>query len=155
MTLGYFFAGYWKLMRSGLSWVTSDNVRLSIAWGPKPAVGRWDAFADFVSATPWLGKFIAATTLAFELSFPIALFVRRTRFGYAAIATTLHLSTYFIFGLDYWAWIGVLWILFVDWPAVLARWQARRRGRDPEPEIAGEFPARGSPVPRGAGDTVS
>ena len=45
----------------------------------KPAVGRWDAFADFVSATPWLGKFIAATTLAFELSFPIALFVRRTR----------------------------------------------------------------------------
>ena len=77
VTLGYFFAGYWKLMRSGLSWVTSDNVRLSIAWGPKPAVGRWDAFADFVSASPWLGKVIAATTLAFEISFPVALFVRR------------------------------------------------------------------------------
>jgi hypothetical protein len=155
VTLGYFFAGYWKLMRSGLSWVTSDNVRLSIAWGPKPAVGRWDAFADFVSASPWLGKVIAATTLAFEISFPVALFVRRVRVPYAAIATALHLSTYFIFGLDYWAWIGVLWILFVDWPAVLARWQARRRSRDAAPEIAGEFPARGSPVPRGAGDTVS
>ena len=48
-----------------------------------------------------------------------------------------------------------LWILFVDWPAVLARWQARRRGPAAVPEFAGEFPARGSPVPRGAGDTVS
>ena len=154
VTLGYFFAGYWKLMRSGLSWVTSDNVRLSIAWGPKPAVGRWDAFADFVSATPWLGKFIAAATLAFELSFPIALFVRRRavriRRGSRRCCTS---STYFIFGLDYWAWIGVLWILFVDWPAVLARWQARRRGDDPAPEIP-EFPARGSPIGRSAGDTV-
>jgi hypothetical protein len=100
-----------------------------------------------------LGKVIAATTLAFEISFP-ALFVRRAR-SVRGVATILHLSTYFIFGLDYWAWIGVLWILFVDWPAVLARWQARRRGPAAAPEFAGEFPARGSPVPRGAGDTVS
>ena len=56
VTLGYFFAGYWKLMRSGLSWVTSDNVRLSIAWGPKPAVGRWDAFADFVERVTVVGE---------------------------------------------------------------------------------------------------
>ena len=121
VTLGYFFAGYWKLVRSGLDWVTSDNVRLSVAWGPKPAVGRWDWLADLVTATPWFGHVIAAFTLAFELSFPIALFVRRTRVPYAAIGTTLHVSTYFLFGLDYWAWIGVLWILFVDWPGLVDR----------------------------------
>ena len=148
VTLGYFFAGYWKLVRSGLDWVTSDNVRLSVAWGPKPAVGRWDWLADLVTATPWFGHVIAAFTLAFELSFPIALFVRRTRVAYAAIGTTLHVSTYFLFGLDYWAWIGVLWILFVDWPGLVDRVRVDRVRAD-------RARARGSPALDRGGGTVA
>ena len=113
------------------SWVTSDNVRLSIAWGPKPAVGRWDCVRRFRHARARGSvKLIAAFTLAFELSFPIALFVRRARVRVCRDRVRrCTSSTYFLFGLDYWAWIGVLWILFVDWPAVVARWQARRRRR--------------------------
>jgi Vitamin K-dependent gamma-carboxylase len=149
VALGYFFAGYWKLVRSGLDWVTSDNVRLSVAWGPKPAVGRWDWLADVVTSTSWFGKVIAAVTLAFELSFPIVLFVRRARIAYVVIATTLHISTYFLFGLDYWAWIGLLWILFVDWPAVV-----RGDREDHRPDRTRVIPSadRVAPVARSSAD---
>ena len=126
VALGYFFAGYWKLVRSGLSWVTSENVRLSIAWGPKPEVGRWDAFADFVTSWPVLGVLIAAFTIAFEMSFPLAFFWAPARVWYAAIASSLHVATYLLFGLDYWAWIGTLWVLYIDWPAVAATVANRR-----------------------------
>jgi len=118
VALAYFFAGYWKIMRSGLSWVFSDNVRLSIAWGPKPQVDRWDWFADVVTGPAWLGVIIAAVTITLELSFPVAIFVPRVRIVYAAIATSLHVGTYLMFGLDYWAWVATLWLLFVDWSAV-------------------------------------
>jgi hypothetical protein len=132
--LAYFFAGYWKLRRAGLSWITSGNVRYSIAWGPNPAVGRWDAFANLVDRWAFPGHAIALVTILFEITIPLAFFLPRTRVYYAAISTTLHVSTYLVFGLDYWAWIGTVWVLFVDWPAVYDRYQARRKTKASQPE---------------------
>jgi hypothetical protein len=121
IALAYFFAGYWKLTRAGLSWITTNNVRLAIAWGPNPSVPRWDWLANIVTRYAWAGHLIAAVTIAFEISIPLVLFFPRLRVGYAIVSSILHVSTYFLLGLDYWAWIGVVWLFFVDWPAVIAR----------------------------------
>jgi hypothetical protein len=125
--LAYFFSGYQKLGRAGLSWITSDNVRFAVAWGPNPAVPRWNALADAVDRYAIVGHAIAAVTIAIEITYLLVIFFPRVRVGYAIGSTVLHVSTYFIFGLDYWAWIGVVWILFVDWPAVALRWSTRRK----------------------------
>jgi hypothetical protein len=127
IALAYFFAGYWKLTRAGLSWITTDNVRLAVAWGPNPSVPRWDALANLVTRYAWAGHLIAAVTIAFEISIPLVLFFPRLRVGYAIVSSILHVSTYFLLGLDYWAWIGVVWLFFVDWPKVIARVRPRVR----------------------------
>ncbi len=115
IALAYFFAGYHKVVRSGLEWITSDNVRHAIAWGPKPAVGRWEGLADLVTAH-WLpGRIMAAGTIAFELGFLAFAFVPRLRPVLAAVATTLHIATTLLFGLDYAMWIVVLWLFALPW----------------------------------------
>ncbi len=115
IALGYFFAGWHKVVRSGLEWVTTDNVRNAIAWGPKPAVGRWDGLADLLTAHWAVGRVMALGTILFEVGFLAFFFVPRLRIPLAALATTLHVLTYFVFGLDYAMWIAVLWLFAIRW----------------------------------------
>ncbi len=96
--------------------------------GPNPAVPRWNALANVIDHYALVGHLIAAVTIIFEITCPLAFFWPRSRVVYAAVSTTLHVSTYFIFGLDYWAWIGTVWVLFVDWVVVYDRYRARSPG---------------------------
>jgi hypothetical protein len=135
VSLSYFLTGYWKLRNSGLDWVTSDNLRWVLWWGPVTAESRVDAVAEFIAQRPWLSHLSAAAILGFELTFPIVLLWRRVRPVYAVAAVFFHAGTYLVLGLDYWSYAAVAVLLLVDWPRVWARITARRA----------PVPAAGSP----------
>ncbi|MGH9025178.1 MAG: hypothetical protein ACRDWD_03535 [Acidimicrobiia bacterium] len=132
IALSYFLTGYWKLRNSGLDWVTSDNLRWVLWWGPATAESRVDWIAEFVAQRPWLSHLGAAGILGFELLFPVVLFWPRIRPLFAVGAVVFHAGTYLVLGLDYWSYAAVAVLLLVDWPRVWLR-VARRRRPSPAP----------------------
>ena len=130
VALSYFLTGYWKLRNSGLDWVTSDNLRWALWWGPVTAEARVDSIAEFVAQRPWLSHLSAAAILGFELTFPIVLFWRRMRPLYAVAAVFFHAGTFVLLGLDYWSYAAVAVLLLIDWPQV---WVRLAPGRAPAP----------------------
>ena len=66
----------------------------------------------------------------------------RSRWFYVVSAVSLHVATWLLLGLDYWAWAGTVLVLFVDWPEVVERVQAWRMSRP-----ATTQPVRGEAVP--------
>ncbi|MGK2947694.1 MAG: hypothetical protein ACSLFP_03910 [Acidimicrobiales bacterium] len=134
----YFFAGYHKVRRSGLDWAIGDNVRYVMLWGPSVGAAKWDALATWVGERLWAAKATGAFILTFELTFPLVLLWRRLQPWYALVAVALHVTTYLLLGLDYWAWACTVTLLFFDWPTVVdrarGRWGARAvRGATPQP----------------------
>lgn len=127
--LVYFFAGYHKLRRSGLDWAIGDNVRYVMLWGPAIGQAKWEALARWVGERDWASRSTGAFILAFELSFPVALFWRRLLPWYAVVAVALHVTTYLFLGLDYWAWALTASLLFIDWSGPVTRWADRRSVR--------------------------
>jgi hypothetical protein len=128
----YFLAGYHKLRRSGLDWAVGDNFRYIMLWGPTYGRAKWESLARWIGERLWVSKLSSTSLLAFELSFPVVLFVRKLRPFYAIGAVVLHVLTWFLLGLDYWAWAATVLIVFIDWPAVADRARVRRaraRGR--------------------------
>jgi len=117
----YFLAGYHKLRRSGLEWAIGDNVRYVMAWGPSVGQAAWEGFASWVAEHTWASRATGAFILAFELTFPVALVRRGLQPVYALVAVSLHVMTWVLLGLDYWAWALTVLVLFVDWPTVTAR----------------------------------
>jgi hypothetical protein len=122
--LVYFFAGYHKLRRSGIDWVLGDNMRYVLLWGPSIGEAQWEGLARWVGEHLWAAKASGAFILGLEISFPVVLVVRRLQAWYALAAVFLHVTTWFVLGLDYWAWAATVALLFIDWPAV-ARWVRR------------------------------
>jgi hypothetical protein len=123
----YFFAGYHKLRRSGLDWAIGDNVRYVMLWGPSVGAAKWDALATWVGERLWAAKATGAFILTFELTFPLVVLWRRLQPWYALVAVALHVTTYLLLGLDYWAWACTVLLLFIDWPAVVDRVRPTRR----------------------------
>jgi hypothetical protein len=130
-SLSYFLTAYWKLRNSGLEWVTGDNLRWVLWWGPVTAEARVDAIAEFIAQRPWLSHLSAAGILGFELTFPVVLFWPRIRPLYALGAIVFHAGTYVVLGLDYWSYAAVAVLLLIDWPRVWQR--ALPREREPAP----------------------
>lgn len=121
VALGYFLAGVAKLRHSGLAWVTSDNMRYILSWGVVDGRAHFDSWAAWVAERPWLCRLSAAGILGLELGAPVLVGVRRLRPLFVAGAGSLHVVTWFLLGLDYWAWIGVVVVVLVDWD----RWAPR------------------------------
>jgi hypothetical protein len=122
----YFLAGYHKLRRSGLDWAIGDNVRYVMLWGPAIGQAKWHSLARWVAEHDWASRATGTLVLTFELSFPLALFVRRLLPVYALVAVALHVTTYLFLGLDYWAWALTASLLLVDWPAAIDAVRERR-----------------------------
>lgn len=119
----YFFAGYHKLRRSGIDWVTGDNMRYILRWGPAIGEPALPEVADAVADSPLLSRLTAALLLGVELAFPFAIWWHRLRPWLALAAAGLHAGTWFVLGLDYWAWALAVPILLIDWST---GWPARR-----------------------------
>ena len=125
----YFFAGYHKLRRSGLSWAYGDNMRYVSLWGPSIGSSGWPGLAQWTGENIWLSRASGVFILGTELAFPVVIFLRWTRVWFAIAALFLHVSTWFLLGLDYWAWAIAVPLVLIDWPAHAGRFQARRRAR--------------------------
>lgn len=127
VALVYFFAGYHKLRRSGLEWAYGDNMRYVSLWGPSIGSSGWPGLATWVGDNIWLSRASGVFILGIELTFPVVIFVRWTRVLYALAAVFLHITTWLLLGLDYWAWAITVPLVLVDWPAVVDRARARLR----------------------------
>jgi hypothetical protein len=128
--LVYFFAGYHKLRRSGIDWVLGDNMRYLMLWGPSIGEAQWEGLARWVGEHLWAAKASGAFILGLEITFPVVLVVRRLQLWYALAAVFLHVTTWLVLGLDYWAWAATVSVLFIDWPALVERlrsWRLSRR----------------------------
>ncbi len=125
IALIYCFAGYHKLRRSGPSWAYGDNMRYLALWGPSVGASGWPGLATWVGDHIWIARASGVFILGMELSFPVVIFVRRSRVFYALAAVFLHVTTWLLLGLDYWAWAITVPLVLIDWPAVVGRIRAR------------------------------
>jgi hypothetical protein len=129
VALVYFLAGYHKLRRSGLEWAYGDNMRYVALWGPSIGASGWEGLARWVGEHLWVARASGVFILGLELTFPVVVFVRRARVWYALAAVVLHVTTWFLLGLDYWAWAVTVPLVLIDWPAAVAGLRARLQGR--------------------------
>lgn len=127
VALVYLFTGLAKLVESGPAWVTSDNLRWAL-YASSETQAAPNPVALFVADRPVLARLAAAGILAIELGFPVALVSAVTRRAFVAGAVAFHAGTWLAMGLDYWAWVGTVLVVFVDWPG-LARRLASSRSR--------------------------
>jgi hypothetical protein len=135
IALAYFTAGVEKLAVSGLSWVTSDNMRWVMYQAASSERMWFRSFPIFVADRAWLSHLVAAGILVTELSAPLILVSRRFRTVFVGLAVALHLGTWLTLGLDYWAWILTVAVVLADWDRLLP---ARDRAREPDagPQLA-------------------
>ena len=74
----------------------------------------------------------------------MVLVVRRLQAWYALAAVFLHVTTWFVLGLDYWAWAATVLLLFIDWPAVARRVRRLSRGDVDVREASTTLPVPGA-----------
>jgi hypothetical protein len=113
----YFFPGLHKLVRSGLAWALSDNVRNQMYWkwaehGVVPAL-RLDE-------VPWLLEAGGLLVLAFELGFPLLVLWRRTRPLAAALGVVFHVFTQAVFLIPF-ASLWGCYVALIDWRPLVRR----------------------------------
>lgn len=125
VALAYAFAGYHKLRRSGPAWAYGDNMRYVALWGPSIGASGWPGLATWVGDHLWVSRASGVFILGLELTFPVVIFARWTRVWYALAAVVLHVMTWFLLGLDYWAWAITVPLVLIDWPAAWRRARAR------------------------------
>jgi hypothetical protein len=125
VVLVYFFAGYHKLRRSGIDWVIGDNMRYVMLWGPSVGQPAWSDLTRWVGEHIWAARASAAFILGLEVLSPAILVWRRFQPLFAVGAVFLHVMTWFVLGLDYWAWAVAVPLLLIDWPGLVA-WVQRR-----------------------------
>jgi hypothetical protein len=110
----YFFAGYAKLVTSGLAWPTAENVRrylllLNQGLSGHPASSAGYALAD----VPWACALLGWGGLVFELVFPLVLFSRTARLVLLPLAVLFHVANGVLFRIFFQD--VFLLLLFVDW----------------------------------------
>jgi len=128
-SLIYFFAAYHKLRRSGLGWVAGDNMSYVMRWGPSVGEPALPELTRWVGENGLLSRLSAAFILGVELTFPLVIWKRSLRLWFALAAVVLHLGTWLLLGLDYWAWALAVPIVLIDWPRVVDRVGSRTRIR--------------------------
>jgi hypothetical protein len=106
----YFFPGLHKVLRSGLAWVLSDNLRNQMYW----KWAQYGALPTFRLEHPsWLLPLMGFTVLGFELGFPFLLFTRRTRLFAAGIGFVFHVLTQILFLIPF-ASLWAAYVVLVD-----------------------------------------
>ena len=80
---------------------------------------------------------IATIVLLWELTFPVVLVVRRLLPVYLGVGVVFHLSVWVLFSLRTFVAYILVYLLFVDWTAVLPWVVTRRRHAGVERQLAG------------------
>lgn len=111
----YLLTGVAKLVQSGVSWVTSDNMRWVMAEAARDPRGPIEGVARFVAGHGAVAHAVAAGILLLELAFPLVLFRPRLTPLFLAGAAAFHAGTWITLGLDYWGHLAVVVIVLVEW----------------------------------------
>lgn len=100
----YFIAGFTKLQRSGLDWITSDTLRNFVAYDNVRKAELGDLYSGIGAALVrhgWLFPPLAAFSLAIEVGAPLALVNDRIGRWWALAAWSFHAGV-----------MAVMWIVF-------------------------------------------
>lgn len=119
VALAIFFAGFQKLRYSGVSWVTSNNLRW-ILYASSDRAAHANEIALFVAHRAWLAHLCAAGTVLVEIGFPLVLFKPRLRWLLIPGVLAMHVAIRLAIGLDYFGQGLTVLIVFVNWPVVVA-----------------------------------
>jgi hypothetical protein len=117
----YFFSGLAKVLHSGASWVTTDNMRYVLYEAARGGRVAFPGVPTWLGDQAGMAHGLAAVVLLLELSFPVVLLVqgrpvaRRVAAVYAGATVAFHAGTWLALGLDYWAWAAVVTVVLVDW----------------------------------------
>lgn len=117
----YFWAGYQKLRFSGLEWVTGDNMRWTVYQASTTPLSKTEVVSYFIGDNPWLGHVLAGGALTLEMTAPLLIAHRWTRWLFMLGSLCLHTSIFATLGLDYWGWILTVWIVLAPWDALVHR----------------------------------
>lgn len=116
----YLFAGYSKLVTTGLAWADADNIRNHMLilnqLLTRPPDGSW-GYA--VAGSTVLCSIIAWGGLAFELAFPAVLFSSGARKVLVPVALAFHAANAVLFRVFFQG--SLLVLLFVDWDRLSRR----------------------------------
>lgn len=121
----YLLTGVAKLVQSGVSWVTSDNMRWVMAEAARDPRGPIEGVARFVADHSAVAHAVAAGILVLELSFALVLFRPRLTPLFVAGAAAFHAGTWITLGLDYWGHLAVVVVVLVEWDRLVVprlRW---------------------------------
>ncbi len=132
----YFSSALIKLRVSGLTYLGPDNLPvLSIYHSLDNLHGTAFRYAFWLPQVRSYLPVVLALVLLWELLFPLAVFSRRLRWWILSAGVAFHLSTLFFMNI-FFPHMLALYLVFVDWDAVAARW-SKHFGLDtmPTPQI--------------------
>lgn len=119
----YFSNSVFKLAYGGLEWMNGYTLQQYLL----SRYLQWDRpLALWLAQRYWLSVALSIATVAFELSFPLALFVRRARPFLLASGVIFHLVIYLAMNVVFLQHI-VLYAVFVDFEGLASRMRVTRR----------------------------
>lgn len=129
----YVCTGIAKLVFSGPAWVFGDNLRNALYASSDGRGGN--EVALFIADRPLVVHLAAAGVLLFELTAWVPVSRPRMAGVYVAGATAIHVGIWLAMGLNYIPWILTTAIVWVDWPTLVDRLQARRELSRASPRV--------------------
>jgi hypothetical protein len=110
----YFFSGYSKLFRVGVSWISAENLRhWLLLFNQEDQVAVFHHLGAWLAAHPTLCFLTALGAVGFDLTFIAVLFWKRLRMVYLPMAVLLHAGILFSMNIAFLNFPQLL--VFVNW----------------------------------------
>jgi hypothetical protein len=120
----YLFSGWSKIARTGLDWVSADNIRRWILYLVQdPEIARFQTLGLWIASHPTLCLLIAVGALALEVGFVSVMFSTLARRWLVPAALVFHLGIAYAMNLTFVT--ALLLLTFVDWDWVWHRLTGR------------------------------
>jgi len=95
----YFFAGWWKLLGGGFTWIWGDAARWQLE-AQFLRLGK--SSTDWYNHYPWIMKLLGLMTVIFELTWGWFVLAKKTRMYILIMGVVFHLSIYLIMDINFW-----------------------------------------------------
>lgn len=131
MALIFFGAGVSKLRHSGMEWIASDNMAILLVQSHYFLTGvePLTTWGLHLAQYDWLCRLLAATTVVFEIGYPLGLFSRRARWLIVPAMAFIQIGIRVLMGPAFWEFV-ICTLFWVRWDHVslrLASWARNER----------------------------
>jgi len=110
----YLFSGWSKIVRTGLDWVSADNIRRWILYLVQdPEVARFQALGLWIASHPTICLGIAIGALVLEFGFVSVMFSSTARRWFVPAALAFHIGIAYAMNLTFVT--ALLLLIFVNW----------------------------------------